>query len=387
MSGGVANNATDHDWRSRLSAMTTPLASIFGSGFLVIVSVLGGSVGPWSAPAMVGICALAYAVGTVIRYNIRHSQPLIEAKDTPRRVEVLSTVGQVALIPAYVISVTLYIRILASYALGFFNAGGALPEKLLTTGVLGIVLVLALTRGLAALESSEKWALGATVAIILLLLGAFGFYDVRALLLHGIILPDMPDASAWHIVTVLAGTLIVVQGFETARYLGDQFDTETRVRASRDAQIVSSAVYLAFVASATPLLHFLPRQVSEDALMQLTGIIAMWLTYPLVQVAIFSQFSAAVADAIGGSGSLIEVTRHTLSKRTTYFLICLSAIGLCWATTTFTILALASRAFAFYYLLQCLVAIAVTDKIAQKALFGLVALVLAFVTVFATPVG
>lgn len=377
----------NRNWRLRLSAMTTPLASIFGSGFLVIVSVLGGSVGPWSAPAMAGICVLAYAVGSVIRHNIRHAEPLIAADDTPRHVAILSTVSQLALIPAYVISVTLYIRILASYALGFADIDSAFAEKILTTGVIGVVLALAVTKGLRALESAEKWALAGTVVIMVLMLGAFAVYDAQALATHGVILPNVPGTDAWHIVTVLAGTLIVVQGFETTRYLGDQFDAETRVRGSRDAQIVSSAVYILFVASATPLFHFLPRQVADNALMQLAGIVGIWLTYPLVLIAVFSQFSAAVADAISGSGSLIEVSRRTLSKRTTYVLICSFAIALCWTTTTFTILALASRAFAFYYLMQCLVGIAVSKKLGNKAIFCLIALILAFVTAFATPVG
>lgn len=367
--------------------MTTPLASIFGSGFLVIVSVLGGSVGQWAAPAMAGICALAYAVGSVIRYNIRHAETLIEAEKAPQRVKILSTIAQVALVPAYVISVTLYLRILASYALGFIGVDSPFAEKLLTSGVIGAVLLLALTKGLSALEAGEKWALAATVAIMLVLLGAFGLYDVQAVVTGRIILPGMPTSGVWHIVTVLAGTLIVVQGFETTRYLGDQFDTVTRVRASRDAQIVSSAVYLLFVASATPLMHFLLRPMAGNALMHLTGIIATWLTYPLVLVAIFSQFSAAVADAIGGSGSLVEVSRRALRKRATYLIICPSAIVLCWATTTFTILALASRAFAFYYFVQCLIAIAVSKSAVHKTLFGLVAFVLAFVTLFAAPGG
>lgn len=367
--------------------MTTPLASIFGSGFLVIVSVLGGSVGRWAAPAMAGICALAYAVGSIIRYNIWHAETLIETEKAPQRVKILSTIAQVALIPAYIISVTLYLRILASYALGFIGDDSSLAEKLLTSGVIGAVLLLALTKGLSALEAGEKWALAATVAIMLVLLGAFGLYDAQAVVARHVVLPGMPTSGVWHIVTVLAGTLIVVQGFETTRYLGDQFDTETRVRASRDAQIVSSAVYLLFVASATPLMHFLSRPVAGNALMHLTGIIATWLTYPLVLVAIFSQFSAAVADAIGGSGSLVEVSRRALPKRATYLIICLSAIALCWATTTFAILALASRAFAFYYFVQCLIAIAVSQSAVHKTLFGLVALVLAFVTVFAAPVG
>jgi hypothetical protein len=367
--------------------MTTPLASIFGSGFLVIVSVLGGSVGALSVLAMAGICALAYAVGAVVRHNIRRAEPVLAAEDTPRRVAILSIVAQLALIPAYVISVTLYIRILASYGLGFFKIEGMVAEQLLTTGVIVVVLAIGVTKGLNALEAGGKWALALTIGIMLLLLAAFGFHDAKLLATSGIVLPAASRAGVWQIVTTLAGTLIVVQGFETTRYLGGQFDADTRVRAARDAQIVSTVVYLLFVASATPLLHYLPRHVADNSLMQLAGIVAIWLTYPLVAIAIFSQLSAAIADVIGGSGSLIEVSQRALSTRATYFLICLSAIALCWATTTLTILALASRAFAFYYLMQCLVAISVSNKMTHKLLFGAVGMILAFITVFAVPVG
>src|SRR3954471_16555203 len=44
-------------------ARVTPLASIFGSGFLVIVPILHAAVGPYSVVAMAGVCALAYARG------------------------------------------------------------------------------------------------------------------------------------------------------------------------------------------------------------------------------------------------------------------------------------------------------------------------------------
>lgn len=143
---------------------------------------------------MAGICALAYTIGSVIRHNIRHAEPLLGTRDTPRRVAILSTIGQIALIPAYIISVALYIRILASYALGFAGIDSAFADKMLTTAVIGIVLLLAVTKGLSALESAEKWALAATVAIILLLLSAFGIHDAHTLVAHGIVLPAVPLA-------------------------------------------------------------------------------------------------------------------------------------------------------------------------------------------------
>ncbi len=46
--------------KTLIKATSTPLASIFGSGFLVIVPILAGAVGPYSVYAMVGVCLLAY---------------------------------------------------------------------------------------------------------------------------------------------------------------------------------------------------------------------------------------------------------------------------------------------------------------------------------------
>lgn len=50
-----------------IDATTTPLASIFGSGFLVIVPILAAAVGSYAVFAMAAVCALAYAVGSLIR--------------------------------------------------------------------------------------------------------------------------------------------------------------------------------------------------------------------------------------------------------------------------------------------------------------------------------
>jgi len=58
-------------------ATSTLLASIFGSGFLVIVPILAGAVGGDSVVAMAGVCLVAYAVGSVIRYNIIHVEPAL----------------------------------------------------------------------------------------------------------------------------------------------------------------------------------------------------------------------------------------------------------------------------------------------------------------------
>ena len=61
------------------------------------------------------------------------------------------------------------------------------------------------------------------------------------------------------------------------------------------------------------------------------------------------------------------------------------AIALTWSASTLEIVALASRAFAFYYMLQCLVAFSVSKSTAQRAGMAVLAAALGFITVFAAP--
>lgn len=369
-----------------ISATATPLASIFGSGFLVIVPILNGAVGPYSLIAMAGICGLAYAVGCVIRYNIRHAEPLLEAGTAPPRAASFERTSDLALVVAYAISVCLYIRILAAFLLGGLGIDTALNEHILTVAVISIIGLVGYTKGLDMLQILEKIALGVTLIIIVLLLAGFAFYDVKAFSGPGIQLPKMPDHSWWQILTIVGGTLIVVQGFETSRYLEEEFDTEIRIRSCRLSQIVSTGVYIVFILLAIPLMHFLGAKVEDNALIMLAGKASVLLPVPLIIAAVLSQFSAAVADTMGGGGNMAEATKQHVDSRHAYLLICGIAIMVA-SFDTLTILALASRAFAFYYTLQCLVAFNISNNDRQRFGIGLVAAALGFITLFSVPAG
>ena len=80
-----------------------------------------------------------------------------------------------------------------------------------------------------------------------------------------------------------------------------------------------------------------------------------------------------------------ETTHGNLKPKWGCILVGGGAIALTWSANTFEILALASRAFAFYYMLQCLVAISVSKSTVQRAAMAVVAATLAFITVFAVP--
>jgi len=183
----------------------------------------------------------------------------------------------------------------------------------------------------------------------------------------------------------VAGTLIVVQGFETPRYLGEEFDAPTRIAASRWSQVISTAVYLLFVALALPVVHLLNGQYNDNSLIKLAGFASALLVTPLIAAAALSQFSAAVADTMSATGNMEEVTHDKLKQRYGYLIVGIGAVALTWSANTIEIIALASRAFAFYYMLQCFVAISLSKSVVQRVIFGVVALALAFITVFAVP--
>lgn len=370
-----------------IKATSTPLSSIFGSGFLVIVPILAGAVGPYSILAMLCVCALAYAVGSVIRFNIKYAEPVLASAPGEATLS-LERASDLALVLAYVISVCLYLHILSAFVLGGFHADTPINENLLTTAIIAIIMGIGLTKGLKTLDVLEGWGLYVTLAIIVLLVIGFAYYDWTAWQsASGITIAKALKHTPWEVVTIVAGTLIVVQGFETPRYLGASFDAETRVSASRWSQIISTVVYVIFVAVALPVVHTLNGKYDDNSLIALVGTAASMLAVPLIIAAALSQFSAAVADTDAATGNMQETTHGHLKAKWGCILVGGGAIALTWSANTLEILAFASRAFAFYYLLQCLVAISVSKSSLHRAGMALIAAVLSFITLFAVPAG
>src|SRR6185436_5877429 len=157
------------------------------------------------------------------------------------------------------------------------------------------------------------------------------------------------------------------------------YDRELRIKSCRSSQIVSTIIYLVFIAVATPLMHFLGGEVQDNGLLILAAKAAVWLPIPLVCAAVLSQFSAAVADVVAAGGNVEESTQGRVDAQLAYLYICGIAVIMAFASTL-TILSFASRSFAFYYFLQCLVAVVVAERKALKIIIGVLAAVLFFIT-------
>jgi hypothetical protein len=103
----VANNLL---WRASI----TPLASIIGSGFLVLGPILVASFGQYAPLVMVALCIFAYLFGAAIRFNIMRLATYSGVRSVSE--EKLETLSSWALAFAYIISVAYYLNLLGSFA-------------------------------------------------------------------------------------------------------------------------------------------------------------------------------------------------------------------------------------------------------------------------------
>ena len=395
------------------AATLTPLASIMGSGFLISGPLLAGVAGNFSPLLMAGLLALALAIGSAIRFNIARESggnaweqtdapdhdperpdPSTEhrlhggaadeatarhAADGSRRAaiaESLRRVGHWVLAVAYVISVTYYTKLLAQFSLDRFGLAGGAASTALTVGVLAAISISGTTFGLKFIERVERYAIHLNLAMIAALIFGLAWHDVAAFNAGTLSLPSLEIDDDWlHGLRVALGLLIVVQGFETSRYLGDRYAAAVRIRTMRAAQVVAAAVYLVFLTLLLPVMT--PESAGGDAgvtaIVTLVGGVAAWLPAMVSVAAVGSQFSAAVADEAGCGGLIQQITTRwgklSLEARTAYVPIGLATVALALSVDVMQVIAIASRAFAVYYAIECVVAVLHTfdDDIPHRA--------------------
>ncbi len=341
---------------SRWKATVTPLASIMGSGFLVSAPLLANTVGNLAIVCMAGLLVLAYAVGAAIRFNIRHFEPIENSNHGPA--QTIAFLSRIVLAGAYFISVTYYLQLLSAFLADGAGIGNEALTDLLTSILLAIICGIGMWRGLGMLEGVEKYTVALNLGMIAALLVGLAIHNV-GLIVHGSwALPDISSAVDFHDIRVLLGLLIVVQGFETSRYLGDEHSADERIATMRVAQLLSAAIYLVFIGLATVLFHDgLGAEVT--AITAMARPVAIVLPVLISVAAIGSQFSASVADSEGSGGLIEDITHHRLPVRYAYLLMLLVTLALTWQTDVYGIIAYASRAFALFYTLQCVVAFVV----------------------------
>ncbi len=370
-----------------LFATVTPMASIFGSGFLIIVPVLERTMGSRAVIGAIAVCALAWVMGTAVRHNVRVVEPLIAHRELDRTSLRVDLIADGVIVIAYIISVALYLRIMAEYIVGFvFEDGNLRWEKATACAAVVLITVVGIRRGFHGLELLERAALGIVLALTFALGLTLLIQDGQELFGPGLTLPPVPEVSLWTLLLVLGGIVITVQGFETIRYLGDQYDAETRIWASRLAQVIATIVYVGFVAVATPVMGLGTEAGPDNTLLDVTRRVAPLLTIPLVVSAVLSQFSAATADTAAADGNLRALFNWMRGARP-YLVSGGAAIALASTVGTFLIISIASRAFAAYYAMQAFIAARTCRGYARRVGYYSLALLMLAVTLLAEPAG
>ncbi|WP_424928648.1 hypothetical protein [Amaricoccus tamworthensis] len=370
-------------WRAAI----TPLASIIGSGFLVLGPVLDASYGKYAPLVMGLLCLTAYLFGSAIRFNIariaQHGPGLDPVGD------LLEKSASWVLAFAYTVSVAYYLNLLGSFAVSLTDLNDAYHARLVTTGVLAVILIVGWTHGFRALEHMEQISVGVKLAIIAGLLFGLGWFFAERVATGDLVVKP-PQLHGWPAITLIFGLLITVQGFETSRYLGDEYDAPTRIRSMRLAQWMSTGIYMVYIILMSYLFAPDMLHLSETAIIDLMAIVAPVLPVLLIASALSAQFSAAVADTGGTGGLLEELTGGRISPRVAYAILVAFALLLTWVMSVFEIISYASRAFALYYAFQAMIAARGAYRQARlnhlTLLFTFLALLGLTIAVFGTPV-
>jgi len=380
-------------------------------------------VGRFALFAMTALLFIAYLLGGVMRYNIRYAEPLLtdevdktgragmhrmhktfrEATAFELEVDALRITERIShgvLAGAYFISISYYLQLLAAFALRIVGQPTSLwLSRSIVTGILLVLGVVGTVAGLRSFERIEKYVIAVNLSMISALLVGLAWHNGALLMAGDWSLPTRGlGAEPNHVTRVLMGLLIVVQGFETSRFLGAEHSPEERVRSMRLAQWLSSGIYLVFIGLITVM--FASSSATTGSVTAIIGIasgIVPILGTLVAITAIGSQFTAATADDAGCAGLLETPVSRLMPGRYVYGIVAGFAILVTWLTDVYQIISFASRAFALFYACQCLVALLATLRtradhlrrghLTRVVSFSLLGLFSLAVAVFGIPAG
>ncbi|MEO8176943.1 MAG: hypothetical protein ABI626_09840 [Sphingomicrobium sp.] len=333
-------------WR----ATVTPLASIIGSGFLVVGPILADTAGSWAWLAMVALCSIGYLYGAAIRQNILFIQPHLH--ELPAGAAQIEQLSDLALALSYFISVAYYLNLFAAFGLRIAGIEDPGAIRIVATVAIAIIGAIGFRGGLAALERLEVGAVGIKLSVIGGLLASLAVAYGLAITHHST-LSAPGNKSPLQALQIILGLVILVQGFETSRYLGEKYDAATRQRTMRRAQWISSAIYLLFVFMLTHLFRDDLKPIGgETQIIDMLRPLSAAAAPLLIIAALASQSSAAIADMNGAGGLLKEATGKRIPVALGNLATAMVAIAITWSADIFEIITYASKAFVGYYGLQ-----------------------------------
>lgn len=120
------------------------------------------------------------------------------------------------------------------------------------------------------------------------------YLDKIDLSASGDLLFNPVSVGPWEGVTLLFGLIVTVQGFEISRYLGNQYSPATRISSMRFAQLLSAAIYIAYILLMAYVFRPEDIPLDEAGIIDMMQLVAPVLPGLLVAAALAAQFSAAI---------------------------------------------------------------------------------------------
>jgi hypothetical protein len=366
-------------------ATVVPLAEIMDVGFIVFSPVIILLFGYYATWAMLGLCVLAILTGFAISYNIKHYEPLIGKPDP---LHGWNSLALWALLAASVVNVAYYAQLLMTLVwlpLGLYSPGLVTTTAAL---LLGVLTIYGFAKGLMALNEMGNKTTAFNVAAIVAVLVAFAAYNVQRLVGGDFDLPHFNAADNEEAFRKLLGLFVLVQGFESSRYIGAYVSADKRVKTMRSAQYISSAVYVLFVAFSLILFATVKAPNNVTAIFEVSKQVSVFLPFLIMAAALGSQLSAIVNDTETRTEMMAGQVGERLPRPWTFPLFLVPAILVVLLTEVSSAVALASRVFAAYYLSQALIAGRLAwraERWAWVAFFAGIAMAMAAVAVLGLP--
>jgi hypothetical protein len=357
-------------WR----ATVTPLASIIGSGFLILGPILIDNFGSYAVIAMALLCLAGWGFGSAIRFNIGRIDG--KGRDGPWTVRG-ETLSSWSLAFAYFISVAYYLNLLGAFSARLFSDAPEDLPRIITTLAYVVILGAGLSKGFGLLERIEQLSVSVKLAIIAALIAGLAGHALMEVE-TGTIRESGMKLTGFAAFQMMLGLIVTVQGFETSRYIGNHYSAAERQRSMRIAQLLSTAIYLAYIILLSMSFKSGSFPLTETAIIDLMTGVSVILGPLLIVAALAAQLSAAVADTSGAGGLLQELSGGRMGSRTGYLALAIVGLFLTWRANVFEIVSYASRAFAFYYAVQSALATARAIRADDKAMHVRLALAAAF---------
>jgi len=363
----------------RYQAMVVPLANIMDVGFIVMspaIVLLAGFAAPL---VMLGICLLAIATGFAIAYNIRHYEPLEGTDDPVNRV---GYVSRWALTFASVINIAYYTLLLITLLLWPLGLYSVTNLAIGGTVLLVVLIIVGMAGGMDRLNDLGNKTTAFNISAVVAVVVAFIVYNIQEALGGRWNLPPTDSAITGDDFRKIIGLFAIVQGFEAARYIGGRFGGELRIKTMRAAQVISTVVFVALLGSVLILFVEVETDFSGTSIFVVADEVGDFMPWLILLAAIGSQTSAIINATMSRSDMLVD---HKMPRRWTFVVLLGPAIAVFLLVDITEAVALASRVFAAYFVLQAVIAWILARRAqnwAAVAGFTAIALAMGTITIF-----